>query len=115
VVLELVGGPSLLTVVRSLAIGARVVVIGVRGGSRVDLNLLHLMQARATLGGSTLRARPLADKVMATRAAGHVFAALHAAGDWTTPVASVHDLEDSPTAYDRFEAGGYLGKVLLAM
>lgn len=115
VIVELVGGPSLVTVAKSLATGARVVVIGVGGGARVDLNLLHLMQARATLGGSTLRARPLADKVMATRAAEHAFASLQAAGGWITPVASVHDLEDAPAAYDRFEAGGYVGKVVLEL
>lgn len=114
VVLELVGGPSLSTVTRSLATGARIVVIGVGAGPKLELNLMALMGARAMLRGSTLRARPLADRVVATRAAGHVLATLVAADAYRVPVAATHPLDDAPVAYDDFDRGGHLGKVILA-
>lgn len=114
VVLELVGGPSLETVLGSLATGARMVVIGVGAGPRLELNLLALMGRRATLRGSTLRARPLADRIRATRAAGHVLDGLVAAGTYQVPVAAVHGLDAAADAYDDFDRGGHLGKVILA-
>lgn len=115
VVLELVGAPSLAIAVSSLAIGARMVVIGVGGaGPRLDLDLLDLMRSRATLRGSTLRARPLADRVAATRAAGRAFHELYARGRYRVPVEAVHQLEDAATAYDDFAAGGHLGKIIVA-
>lgn len=115
VVLELVGAPSLATVTRSLATGARVVVIGVGAGRRLELDLMALMGARASLRGSTLRARPLADRVVASRFAGRLFQRLHADGRITVPVAATHPLAEAAEAYAAFEAGGTVGKVLLAM
>ncbi len=113
VVLELVGAPSLGGLTRSLATGARIVVIGVGGGPKLELDLLHLMAARALVRGSTLRARPLADRIHATRQAATVFAPLWSRGAWQVPVADRHDLADVGVAYDRFAAGGHLGKHLL--
>lgn len=113
VVLELVGAPSLGGLTRSLATGARVVVIGVGAGPLMELDLLHLMSARALVRGSTLRARPLADRVLATRRAGTAFAALWSRDAWRVPVADRHGLADVGIAYDRFAAGGHLGKHLL--
>lgn len=114
VVLELVGGPSLATVLGSLATGARIVVIGVAAGPRLELNLLALMGTRATLRGSTLRARSLADRIRATQLAGHVLDGLVAAGSYRVPVAAVHGLDAAADAYDDFDRGGHLGKVVLA-
>ncbi len=55
--LELVGAPGVAAVLPALAVGGRIVVIGVGAGAKVELNLLALMGSRATIGGSTLRAR----------------------------------------------------------
>lgn len=113
VVLELVGAPSLATVTPALATDARVVVIGVGAGAVLSLPLLHLMSARATLRGSTLRARPLADRIIASRRAGALFAHLHGRGDITVPVAASFPFDRAAAAYDAFEAGGTVGKILL--
>lgn len=113
VVLELVGAPSLASVTGALAVAARVVVIGVGAGARLDLPLLHLMASRATVRGSTLRARPLADRIIASRRAGALCTALHGRGQLTVPIAARHPLAEAAAAYDTFEAGGTVGKVLL--
>ena len=60
--LELVGAPGVAAVLPALAIGGRVVVIGVGAGAKVELNLLALMGRRATISGSTLRARTIEEK-----------------------------------------------------
>ena len=64
VVLELVGAAHLQHALRVLAVRARVVVIGVGGGGRVELDLLSVMNRRATITGSTLRARSRDEKAL---------------------------------------------------
>ena len=49
--LELVGAPGVTAALPALAIGARIVVIGVGAGATLELSLLSLMGARATLAG----------------------------------------------------------------
>ena len=67
VVLELVGAPNLGANLGSLATGGRIVVIGVGGGAKAELNLLALMGKRGRIMASTLRARPLEEKAGAMR------------------------------------------------
>ncbi|HEX5741666.1 MAG TPA: NAD(P)H-quinone oxidoreductase, partial [Pilimelia sp.] len=62
VVLDIVGGPYLDRNVRALRVGGRIVTIGLQGGRRGELDLGALLARRATLIGSTLRARPVAEK-----------------------------------------------------
>lgn len=113
VVLELVGAPSLGGVVPTLATGARVAVIGVGGGARIDLNLLDLMSRRATIGGSTLRSRSRSEKAaVAAEVRSHVLPLL-AAGAARVPVCARFPLDEVEQAYERFTKGGKLGKIVL--
>jgi putative PIG3 family NAD(P)H quinone oxidoreductase len=113
VVLELVGAASLTNVLPSLAIGARVVVIGVGGGGRMELDLLQLMQRRARIGASTMRARSRREKAnMAAGISAHVLPLL-ADGRVRVPVCETFPLADAETAYERFGAGKKFGKIVL--
>jgi NADPH:quinone reductase-like Zn-dependent oxidoreductase len=113
VVLELVGAASLPDVLPHLATGARVVVIGVGSGSTIELNLFQLMGARARIGGSTLRARSRREKAdVAAAMTAHVLPLL-ATGRIKVPVCDTFPLADVDAAYERFSAGGKLGKVVL--
>jgi putative PIG3 family NAD(P)H quinone oxidoreductase len=114
VVLELVGAPNLATNVNALETGGRIVVIGIGAGAKAELNLALLMGKRATLRGSTLRARPLEQKADAARRVERHVLPLVRAGSVTVPVADVFGLDDAEAAYERFSAGGKLGKVVLA-
>jgi NADPH:quinone reductase len=113
VVLELVGAASLDTVAPAIALGGRVAVIGVGGGSRFNLDLLHLMGRRARIHGSTLRARSLADKARLARMVEHRVVPLLGAGRVRVPVAATFSLAGAAEAYEYFAAGGKLGKVVL--
>jgi NADPH:quinone reductase-like Zn-dependent oxidoreductase len=68
VILELIGGPNLDADVKALDVGGRIVVIGVGGGAKGQVNLLALMGVRGSIHASTLRARPLEGKAVAARA-----------------------------------------------
>jgi NADPH:quinone reductase-like Zn-dependent oxidoreductase len=112
-VLELVGAASLPGVLPHVAIGARVVVIGVGSGGTMEINLMGLMSKRARIGGSTLRARTRSEKAgVAAGVRTHVLPLL-ASGRIRVPVCSTFPMPKVTEAYDRFAAGGKLGKVVL--
>jgi NADPH2:quinone reductase len=114
VVLELVGAGNLAGNLKALAIGGRIAVIGVGGsGPKADLNLLALMGKRARIHGSTLRARPLEEKAIATRLVEREVLPLFDTGALTVPVAATYPLDEAEQAYERFAAGGKLGKIVL--
>jgi NADPH:quinone reductase-like Zn-dependent oxidoreductase len=113
VVLELVGAASLPSALGALATGARVSVIGVGSGARVEVDLLTLMGRRARLMGSTLRPRSLAEKAaVAHDVASHVLPLL-AAGRLRVPVAATFPMAEAAAAYERFAAGAKVGKIVL--
>jgi len=115
VILELVGAPNLGANVSALAAGGRIVVIGVGAGAKAELNLLALMGKRGSIRASTLRARPLEQKASAMRSVEAAVLPLVEAGAVMVPVAATHPLEEVTEAYERFAAGGKLGKIVLTM
>jgi NADPH:quinone reductase len=115
VILELVGAPNFPANLDALATGGRLMVIGVGAGATVQLDLRRLMTCRARVLGSNLRSRPLEQKADAARRVEHQVLPLLAAGRLRVPVAATFPLEDARRAYDRFTAGGKLGKLVLAI
>jgi NADPH2:quinone reductase len=115
VILELVGAPNLGANLDSLAIGGRISVIGIGAGAVGEINLGVLMNRRARIHGSTLRARPLEAKAAAARLVEAHVLPLFAAGRLTMPIDSTFPLEEAAAAYDHFSAGKKFGKVILTM
>jgi len=113
VILELVGAVNMPANLEALAIGGRIAVIGVGAGFTAELNLLALMGKRARIHGSLLRPRPLEDKAQAARRVEHQVLPLLARGAVTVPIATTFPMSDAAAAYDRFAAGGKLGKIVL--
>lgn len=113
VVLDLVGAPNLDVNLRRLATGGRIVVIGVGGGAKGEVDLLRLMSARGRIMASTLRARPLEEKAAAARRIEREVLPLVARGAITVPVAATYGLDAVADAYEHFAAGGKLGKIVL--
>ncbi len=115
VILELVGAPNWPGNIAALAPWGRIMVIGVGAGPTTELSLLDLMQKRATIRASTLRARPLEEKAAAAQAMiRHVLPGA-AAGDLTVPVEATFPMASVDEAFDRFAAGGKLGKIVLTL
>ena len=113
VVLELVGAANLAMNLRLLAMRGRIVIIGVGAGPRTDINLLDVMNKRAHIMGSTLRARSLEDKAVAARAVERHVLPLVESGAITVPVHERWPMTDADAAYNSFSAGRKLGKIVL--
>src|SRR5690606_17906987 len=62
VILDVLGAGGLADNVAMLATGGRLVVIGTQRGTRGEVDLMALMRKRASVHGTTLRARPLGEE-----------------------------------------------------
>ena len=113
VILELVGAPNLPGNLQSLATLGRIVIIGIGAGAKTEIHLAALMGTRGSIRGSTLRARPLEEKAAAMRAMERHVLPLFGTGALTVPIADTFPLEEAEKAYQRFEQGGKLGKIVL--
>jgi NADPH:quinone reductase-like Zn-dependent oxidoreductase len=113
VILELVGAPHFPANLDAVAVRGRMVVVGVGAGTDVGVNLLRMMQKRATLRGTVLRARPIEEKGAAVRAFEKEVVPALAAGRIRPQVDSVFAAADVHQAFDRLAARGKVGKVLL--
>jgi NADPH:quinone reductase-like Zn-dependent oxidoreductase len=71
------------------------------------------MAKRARMFGSTLRSRPLEQKADAARRVETSVLPLVEAGRATVPLADSFPLGEVERAYERFLAGGKLGKLVL--
>ena len=115
VVLELVGAPNLGGDLQALATSGRIVVIGIGGGAKGELNLGALMGKRATIRASTLRPRPLEEKALTARAMERHVLPLFERGALRVPVAATYPLDAVAQAYEHFTTGGKLGKIVLEL
>jgi NADPH:quinone reductase len=113
VILELVGAMNLDENLDALAIGGRIAIIGVGAGATAEINLHKLMGKRGRIHGSTLRVRPIEEKAMAARLVEKMVLPGFASGDLSVPVAATYPLAEAAAAYERFKAGGKLGKIVL--
>jgi putative PIG3 family NAD(P)H quinone oxidoreductase len=115
VILELVGAPNLAEDLQALAMCGRLCVIGIGAGARAEIDLGVLMGKRGTIHASTLRFRSLEEKAAAARAVERAVLPGFAAGDLSVPVTATFPLDDVGEAYERFKAGGKLGKIVLTV
>ncbi len=113
VVLELVGGPNLVDSVKSLATWGTIVVIGVSAGHEGTLDLRRLMAKRGTVRASTLRYRTPEEKAVLARELETSVLPLVADGRLRVPIEAEFPLAEVTAAYERFTAGGHVGKIVL--
>jgi NADPH:quinone reductase len=113
VILELVGGPNLAADVKALAPWGTIVVIGVSAGTDAAFDLRRLMTNRGTVRASTLRYRAPEEKALLARNLEQSVLPLVADGRLRIPVEAEFPLAEVAAAYDRFTAGGHLGKIVL--
>jgi putative PIG3 family NAD(P)H quinone oxidoreductase len=115
VILELVGAPNLADDLAALDLQGRITVIGIAAGAKAEIDLRMMMGKRARIHSSTLRPRPLEEKALTARAMERYVLPLLASGGVRVALAETYPLERAPDAYERFAAGGKLGKIVLAM
>jgi putative PIG3 family NAD(P)H quinone oxidoreductase len=113
VVLDMVGGDYFARNVDALAVEGRLVEIATLQGVKAELNIQTIMQRRLTITGSTLRARPIADKAAIAQAVHtHVWPLLES-GAVKPIVHATFPLRDAAAAHRLMESSGHIGKLVL--
>ena len=114
VVLDMVGGDYVARNIEAMAPDGRHVSIAFLQGPKVALNLFPVMTKRLTLTGSTLRARPVAEKGRLAAAVQKNVWPLIEAGRFRPVVHAVMPLADAADAHRLMESSAHVGKIILA-
>ncbi|WP_417495446.1 NAD(P)H-quinone oxidoreductase [Maricaulis sp.] len=112
-VLDMVGGSYVQKNVNLARPGARLVSIAFLQGSRVELDMMRVMLKRLTLTGSTLRARPVAEKARLAAALRKTVWPWLEAGTLRPVIDTRFALADVRSAHERLDSGTHSGKILL--
>ncbi|NJP68410.1 NAD(P)H-quinone oxidoreductase [Streptomyces spiramenti] len=113
VILDLMGAKYLPKNVQVLATGGRLVVIGLQGGVKGELNLGALLAKRASVTATSLRGRPAEEKAeIVTAVRTHVWPLIED-GRVRPVVDRVMPLREAADAHRALEEGGHIGKLLL--
>lgn len=113
VVLDNMGAAYLSRNVAALAVGGRLVVIGLQGGVKGELDLGVLLSKRAAVHATSLRARPAAEKAAIVAAVRARVWPWVEAGAVRPVIDTVLPLERAADAHRVLEASQHVGKVLL--
>lgn len=113
VILELIGAPTINADIAQLAIGGRVMLIGLLGGNNAEINLSHLLARRLTLLGATLRPRALEEKALLARLVERKLLPAFERGQLQVRVHATFPFSEVKAAYESFAQGGKFGKIIL--
>jgi len=115
VVLDSIGAPYLAANLDALSVGGRLVLIGLMGGAKAEISLATLLTRRLQVIGSTLRARPPAEKAEIVTDFLSRFGRALAAGEIGPVVDRVLPLAEAGRAHRVVKASEHFGKVVLAV
>jgi NADPH:quinone reductase-like Zn-dependent oxidoreductase len=114
VILDIIGGAYLRRNVEALAIGGRLVVIGLQGGASGELDLGRMLRNRLTVHAASLRARPVTEKAAVVTGVHEEVWPLVASGRVRPVIDTVLPLAEAAAAHQLMETGGHVGKIILA-
>jgi len=115
VVLDMVGGDYIARDVEIMAPDGRHVSIAFLNGPKVSLNMAPVMMKRLTLTGSTLRARPVAEKGRIAAALREKVWPLLEAGGVKPMIHATFPLEQAEEAHRLMESSAHIGKIVLTI
>ncbi|MEV1109746.1 NAD(P)H-quinone oxidoreductase [Micromonospora sp. NPDC049751] len=115
VILDILGASYLGRNVEALATGGRLVVIGMQGGRKAELDLGALLTKRASVSATALRSRPLAEKAAIVRGVRDEVWPLVAAGAVRPVVDRRLPMAEAAEAHRLVESSDHVGKVLLTL
>ncbi|MEV4503596.1 NAD(P)H-quinone oxidoreductase [Streptomyces klenkii] len=113
VVLDIVGAKYLARNVDALAVNGRLVIIGLQGGRKAELDLGALLTKRAAVMGTSLRGRPLAEKATIIAAVREHVWPLVAGGRVRPVVDRTMPMAEAAEAHRVMEQSAHVGKILL--
>ena len=115
VILDNMGAKYLGRNVTALATAGRLVIIGMQGGAKGELDINALLRKRASVTATSLRGRPVAEKAAICCGVVENVWPLVASGAIRPIVEATMPLEEAGRAHELMEAGGHSGKFLLTL
>ena len=113
VILDPVGGAYLAGNLDALTLNGRLVLIGLMGGARSEIDLAKLMMKRLRVIGSTLRARPLPEKASIMAELGQYVWPKISQGEIMPIIQQIFPIEAAGAAHDLVASDNTIGKVVL--
>jgi putative PIG3 family NAD(P)H quinone oxidoreductase len=113
VILDHIGAAYLEPNLSCLALYGRLVIIGLLGGPKAELNIGRLMVKRQRIIGSVLRARPVAEKAEITAMFRERVLGRFASGALKPVIHAVLPLKDARRAHELMAANANTGKLIL--
>jgi putative PIG3 family NAD(P)H quinone oxidoreductase len=113
VILDNMGASYLPRNINSLATGGRLIVLGMQGGRKGELDLGALLVKRATVHAAGLRGRSLAQKAEIVAETQHAVWPLVEDGSVRPVIDRILTLDDAAEAHRLLESSEHVGKVLL--
>lgn len=113
VVLELVGGEYFSEDLNCVTYQGRIIIVGLLAGRKVEADLGRILAGRINVRGTTLRARPLEQKILAGQILSNNISPLVEAGKLKPLIDKVYDLEDVQEAHKYMESNESFGKIVL--
>ncbi len=110
---DLVGGNYLEGNLRVLALRGRIVVVGLTAGATAPFNMGVLLRKRLTIVGTTLRARPLEEKIALAREFSERILPLFDAGRLKPVVDRVFSFGEIRSAHELMQSNATFGKIVL--
>jgi putative PIG3 family NAD(P)H quinone oxidoreductase len=115
VILDMVGGDYIQRNIAAIAVEGRIVYIAFLRGSLAEVNLLPLMLRRASLTGSTLRARTVAQKGAIAAPLRRVVWPLLEQGKVKPVIFRTFPLAEAAEAHRLMETSEHIGKIVLTV
>ncbi|MHB1432921.1 MAG: NAD(P)H-quinone oxidoreductase [Streptosporangiaceae bacterium] len=115
VILDIMGAAYLDRNVAALAQDGRLVIIGLQGGTRAEIDLSVMLRKRASLHATSLRSRPVEQKAAIVAGVRDVVWPLVAAGRIRPVIDATVPLAEAARAHVMLEDGQHVGKILLAV
>lgn len=115
VILDNMGAKYLPRNVAALATGGRLVIIGMQGGVKGELDIATLLRKRGTVVATSLRARPRAEKAaIVAEVREHVWPLVEA-GEVVPVIHGRFPAREVARAHEELDKGTHIGKVLLTI
>lgn len=115
VILDLIGARYLKRNVDALATGGRLMVIGLQGGAKAELDIGMLLRKRARVHATTLRARPPEEKAEIVAGVREQVWPLLESGAIRPVVDRRIPMAEAARAHELLEESGHVGKILLTV
>lgn len=113
VIFDVVGAKYLEPNLKALAVDGTLIIIGLQGGRKAEIDLGSFMVKRQHLVATTLRARPADQKArIMAQVHEHVWP-LVASGQIRAVVDREFPLDQAAQAHEHFDSGTHIGKILL--